>query len=238
MRVFTYFAILILLACIALYKVGDDKGWWDKFKLSNAQVSLQINPSGLAPQSPPQTNEWATESRLPSPLEDRSEVNQVREAKELYLTDLPILEVKTIDDSYSNPTRVKSNTLITSKGREYLHSIHFTKRPDGIDTPGISAEFNLGGKFNKLEFGFGYDDNHASAEEGARCSLSVLGDGRTLWESSFISPNDFAVFQDVDVSGVFRLKLVVTRILYDREQDRTEYENKLSPAVLDPLLRK
>jgi hypothetical protein len=91
-------------------------------------------------------------------------------------------------------------------------------------------EFNIGGQWSELHFGFGFDDGHPSDPENKwAIDLEIQGDGAILLGPQRFSPTSEPLFTSLDVGNVNRLTFVSRRI---------GHGNPFAPVLLDPFLKK
>jgi hypothetical protein len=113
----------------------------------------------------------------------------------------------------------------TVRGKRYELGYGFESRPPEKQY----LEFNIGGKWHELDFGFGFDDAQPSDPTGKLAiELTVELDGRVAYTSPPLDTNKEPVFTSLDVSGVRRVIFCVRRI---------GYNNLLAPVLLDPFLK-
>lgn len=227
MRIALYIIITIGLLLTAIYKVGTREGWLTDLLSTGKDVRGLVEPD--VPLGPGYRS-GSSSSPAPSTSERGDELSRLLESRELYLAKLPPIDVseKYLDSS------VNLDKLAVVRGTQFPHSVLFNGCKSAVNEQFV--EFNVGGKFSTLEIGFGYDDQHPGIAKSARCMLSILSEGEILWESPYVNPYESAIFEVVDVSSVFRLKLVVTRT--GIKPGLWSDTNDISPVVIDPLLRK
>ena len=93
-----------------------------------------------------------------------------------------------------------------------------------------SAEFNVGGEWDELHFGIGFDDSHASDPDHKwAIDFEVQADGKVVFGPERIDPTTDPVYAGVDVKGVHRVTFVATRV---------NKANPFTPVLLDPFVRK
>ncbi|MCB1217609.1 NPCBM/NEW2 domain-containing protein [bacterium] len=91
-------------------------------------------------------------------------------------------------------------------------------------------EYNIGGEWDTLTFGFGFSDDEASDPSGRfAIEFSVQGDGTELYGPVSLTPNDMPVFREVDVKGVRRVTFISKRV---------GKPNMFTPLLLDPFVKK
>ncbi|MBN2083137.1 hypothetical protein JW859_13140 [bacterium] len=91
-------------------------------------------------------------------------------------------------------------------------------------------EFNIGGDWDLLHFGIGFDDAHASdPEDKWAIEIEVKGDGKLLFGPYTIKPTEPPYFTQVDVTDVGRIVFVSRRL---------GRVNPFTPLILDPFLRR
>lgn len=91
-------------------------------------------------------------------------------------------------------------------------------------------EFNIGGNWDELHFGLGFDDSHPSdPEDKWAINFEIQGDGEILLEPTRLKPTSKPLFARIELSGVNRLTFVSRRV---------GYRNPFTPLLLDPFLKK
>jgi hypothetical protein len=118
---------------------------------------------------------------------------------------------------------VSPRQQIVVRGKQFDMCYVFETRPPQEQY----LEFNLGGQWERLDFGFGFDDGHPSdPEERWAIELEIKGDGKVLLGPRDFKPVDEPLFTTVPLEGVNRLVFVCRRI---------GYNNPFTPALLDPF---
>jgi len=91
-------------------------------------------------------------------------------------------------------------------------------------------EFNIGGDWDLLHFGIGFDDSHPSdPEDKWAIEIEIKGDGEIIFGPYTIKPTEPPYFMQADVTGISRVVFVSRRI---------GRRNTFTPLILDPFLRK
>jgi len=75
--------------------------------------------------------------------------------------------------------------------------------------PGPGREYDIRGVFTTLRALVAVDDNVTAAQAGQTVTFIVSGDGKELWRSSPLGPDDAPLEVEVAVSGVRKLNLSV-----------------------------
>lgn len=132
-----------------------------------------------------------------------------------YLTALPPVQ---ISDGVAAAERV------AVRAKHYDMCYRFESRPPAEQY----LEFNLGGKWAALDFGFGFSDAEPSEAKGEKAMvLEVQLDGKVVYTTPELRPTDKPVFTTLDVTGASRLLFTVRRV---------GYQNLFAPLLLDPFV--
>ncbi len=253
MRVFIYFAALLTLTCIALYKVGDEAGWWEGFKLPPKQTEILASEPNVTDS----TNETAVSERItasPQQVEnnppsdntthEESDVTSIRienqnviitpddrgpnTEKDVYLSAIPAsYEAHTERGSFFDATAIV-------KGKVCEHSMVFAS---GVPTESVQeVAFKLGGAFRMLKFGFGFSEESTSFSDIGDCTLTVVCDGTEVWRSRPISAKSSPQFCLVPINGANELVFHLERRGVDPMTGKPSNSNGLSPFLIEPLL--
>ena len=108
----------------------------------------------------------------------------------------------------------------------YDFAFQFTSTPAESQV----LEYNIGGEWDVLTFGFGFADDEASDPTGRfAIEFSVQGDGTELFGPVSLTPNDLPVFTDIDVKGLRRVTFISKRV---------GKPNQFAPLLLDPFVKK
>ncbi len=127
------------------------------------------------------------------------------------------------------PVQISDGVVIAEglavRTRHYDLCYRFESRPPGEQY----LEFNLGGKWAALDFGFGFSDTEPSEARGEKAMvLEVQLDGKVVYTTPELRPTDKPVFATLDVSSASRLLFTVRRI---------GYQNMFAPLLLDPFVQ-
>lgn len=115
---------------------------------------------------------------------------------------------------------------VAVRGLHYDLGYRFATRPPQEQY----LEFNIGGKWDEVHFGLGFDDSEPSdPEDKWSIEFEVQGDGKVLLEPQKIKPTTKPIFTRLDVRGINRLTFVSRRI---------GWRNPFAPLLLDPFLKK
>lgn len=114
---------------------------------------------------------------------------------------------------------------ISVRGKRYDLCYRFETRPPGEQY----LEYNLGAKWDTLEFGFGFTDTEPSDPSGKwAIVLEIQLDGKPAYTSPELRPTDKPLFMSLPVTGVNRMLIVVRRV---------GMQNLFGPILLDPFLK-
>lgn len=114
---------------------------------------------------------------------------------------------------------------ITVRGKRYDLCYRFETPPPSEQY----LEYNLGAKWDTLEFGFGFTDAEPSDPSGKwAIVLEIQLDGKPAYTSPELKPTDKPLFMSLPVTGMNRLLIVVRRI---------GMQNLFGPILLDPFLK-
>jgi alpha-galactosidase len=107
----------------------------------------------------------------------------------------------------ANADRSVTGKPLSIAGKKFDHGV-------GTHAPGTIWVDLAGGSERFLAF-VGVDD--AAKSQAASITFKVLGDGRTLWQSSLMKGGQSAQSVDVDVTGIQKLVLLVKRRGWQRQ---------------------
>jgi hypothetical protein len=114
---------------------------------------------------------------------------------------------------------------ISVRGKHYDMCYRFETRPPAEQY----LEYNLGAKWDTLDFGFGFTDTEPSDPSGKwAIVLEIQLDGKPAYTSAELRPTDKPLFTSLPVTGANRMLIVVRRV---------GMHNLFGPILLDPFLK-
>jgi hypothetical protein len=114
---------------------------------------------------------------------------------------------------------------VSVRAKSYDFCYRFETRPPQEQY----LEFNIGGKWDTLDFGFGFSDSEPSEAKGEHAIIfEVQLDGKVAYTSPELRPVDKPIFTTIPVTGVNRVMFMVRRM---------GYNNTFAPILLDPFLK-
>jgi hypothetical protein len=121
---------------------------------------------------------------------------------------------------------VQTRNGVTVRGKPYDLCFEFETRHPREQ----HLEFNIGGAWDELHFGCGFDDGHPSDPEGQwSIELEIKADGELILGPTELTPNVEPFFGSVRVKGVNRVTFT---------SRRNGYQNPFCPLLIDPFLKR
>ncbi len=156
------------------------------------------------------------------------EINNLDPLKEYSVDVRTVWDDGTVNQRNQNDTRRYDVSFVLSQllpGEMYLSEMEWTgsrswfEWPVTVDgtrhtgsfgmTAGSVRNYQIGGIFNSLSATVAVDDNIRRQRPGQTVVFIIRGDGRELWRSEPVGPDDPAVSFDIPVTGVSSLELAV-----------------------------
>jgi len=216
MRAFliTFLIVIVLAAAVAYWL------WSNADRLPEGSVLQQAGESmhpdeGPPPARPPQ-DYHVLEAQGGIPFAEATR-GGLTHADYTYLLGLKPIQIS---------DGVAPNQGAAVRGLHYDLGYRFESRPPEEQY----LEFNVGGDWDVLHFGLGFDDSEPSdPEDKWSINFEIQGDGRVLFGPQRIKPTGDPIFTSLDVSGINRLTFVSRRV---------GWRNPFTPLLLDPFLKK